>query len=201
MTRASRVLLPLAAVVVFGVAVAVSLWQKPASERAAAPDPLVLAAKALAVGEVANFILYDVPEPAPQIAFTDERGTPKTLADFRGQAVLLNFWATWCVPCKKEMPSLDRLESALGSPAFQVLPLSQDKIAVEKVRAFYDQVNIAALPLYIDQTGASQRAFAVTGLPSTVLIDAEGRVVGRMVGPAEWDSPEAQALLKHFGAR
>ena len=91
--------------------------------------------------------------------------------------------------------------SALGSDTFLVLPLSQDKIAVEKVRAFYGQVNIAALPLYIDQTGASQRSFAVTGLPSTVLIDADGRMVGRMVGPAEWDSAEAQALLKHFAAR
>lgn len=200
MIRALRVL-PVAAAVVVGVAVAVSLWRTPASERATAPDPLVLAAKPLAVGEVANFILYDVPEPAPQIAFTDERGAPQTLADFRGQAVLLNFWATWCVPCKKEMPSLDRLQATLGSDRFLVLPLSQDKIAVEKVRAFYGQVNITALPLYIDQTGASQRAFAVTGLPSTVLIDAEGRMVGRMVGPAEWDSAEAQALLKHFVAR
>ena len=117
---------------------------------------------------------------------------------FRSQVVLLNFWATWCVPCKTEMPSLDRLEAALGSDKFLVLPLSQDRIAVEKVRAFYDQIKITALPLYIDQTGASQRAFAVAGLPSTVLIDAEGRMVGRMVGPAEWDSAEAQALLRHF---
>lgn len=197
MSRAWR-WLPVAGVIAIGVAMAVSLWRAPTPTRTAAPDPRVVAAKPLTVGEVANFILYEVPEPAPQIAFTDEGGSPKTLADFRGQVVLLNFWATWCVPCKTEMPSLDRLEAALGSDKFLVLPLSQDRIAVEKVRAFYDQIKITALPLYIDQTGASQRAFAVAGLPSTVLIDAEGRMVGRMVGPAEWYSAEAQALLRHF---
>jgi thiol-disulfide isomerase/thioredoxin len=198
---ASRALLPALGVGVLGLAAAVWLWWTPAPSRPASPDPLVVAAKPLAVGEVANFILYDVPEPAPEIAFTDERGTARTLRDFRGQAILVNFWATWCGPCKKEMPSLDRLQAALGSDRFQVLPVSQDKIAVDKVRAFYTQQTIADLPLYIDQTGTSQRAFAVTGLPATVLIDGEGRVVGRMVGPAEWDSPEAQALLKHFAAR
>ena len=198
---ASRALLPALGIGVVGLAAAAWLLWTPAAERPANPDPLVVAARSLAVGEVANFILYDVPEPAPEIAFTDERGTARTLRDFRGQAILVNFWATWCGPCKKEMPSLDRLQAVMGSDTFQVLPLSQDKIAVEKVRAFYTQQTIAALALYIDQTGASQRAFAVKGLPATVLIDGEGRVVGRMVGPAEWDSPEAQALLRHFTAR
>ncbi len=184
----------------FGVLTVAWLWT-PAPVRAPAPDPLVAAAKPLVTGEVANFILYDVPEPAPAVTFADERGALRTLADFHGQAVLLNFWATWCVPCKREMPSLDRLEAALGSPAFQVVPLSQDRTMVNKVRAFYDEQSIAALPLYIDQSGASQRAFGITGLPSTILIDADGKVVGRMVGPAEWDSPEAIALLKHFADR
>jgi thiol-disulfide isomerase/thioredoxin len=147
---------------------------------------------------VANFILYDRPEPAPAITFADEAGKAYTLADYNGRVTLVNFWATWCGPCKREMPSLDRLQAALGSERFQVLPISQDKIPVAKVRDFYVEQTLAKLPLVIDQTGNSQRAFGVTGLPATVLLDARGRIVGRMVGPAEWDSPEAIALLKHF---
>lgn len=181
-----------------GVVVAALAFWSIGPELTPTPDPWVEAAKPLVAGQVANFILYDVPGPASAIAFTDEAGRPKSIEDFRGQAVLVNFWATWCVPCKREMPSLDRLQAALGSPEFQVLPLSQDRIAAEKVRAFYTETEISALPLYVDPTGASQRAFLVTGLPATVLIDASGRVVGRMIGPAEWDSPEAIALLRHF---
>lgn len=188
---------------VLGVAAVAYLWMpapQGSSPQAAAPDPLVAAARPLVTGQVANFILYDAPEPAPAITFADETGAQKTLADFRGRTILVNFWATWCVPCKKEMPSLDRLEAAVGTTAVSVVPVSQDKIAVEKVRAFYTDQSIVALPLYIDQSGASQRAFGVNGLPATVLINGEGRIVGRMVGPAEWDSPEAIALLKHFAA-
>jgi len=159
---------------------------------------IIAAARPLVTGQVANFILYPQPEPAPAIAFKAESGVPLTLADFAGRVTLVNFWATWCGPCKREMPSLDRLQAALGSERFQVLPISQDKIAVEKVRDFYFERNLTELPITIDQSGNSQRIFQVTGLPATVLIDAQGRVLGRMVGPAEWDSPEAIALLRHF---
>ena len=179
------------------IAVVAMLWM-PGGDDAPDAGVAVQAAQPLVTGQVANFILYERPEPAPAITFADEAGKPHSLADFRGRVVLVNFWATWCGPCKREMPSLDRLEATLGSERFQVLALSQDKIAVAKVRDFYFEQRIAALPLYIDQTGNSQRAFAATGLPATVLIDGRGRVVGRMVGPAEWDSPEAVALLRHF---
>ncbi len=179
------------------IAVVALLWM-PGGDDAPDTEAAVQTAQPLVTGQVANFILYERPEPAPAITFTDEAGKPHSLADFRGRVVLVNFWATWCLPCKREMPSLDRLEATLGSERFQVLALSQDKIAVSKVRDFYFDQKIADLTLYIDQTGNSQRAFAVTGLPATVLIDTRGRVVGRMVGPAEWDSPEAVALLRHF---
>ena len=179
------------------IAVVALLWM-PSGDDAPDTEAAVQTAQPLVTGQVANFILYERPEPAPAITFTDEAGKPHSLADFRGRVVLVNFWATWCLPCKREMPSLDRLEATLGSERFQVLALSQDKIAVSKVRDFYFDQKIADLTLYIDQTGNSQRAFAVTGLPATVLIDTRGRVVGRMVGPAEWDSPEAVALLRHF---
>jgi thiol-disulfide isomerase/thioredoxin len=178
------------------VAVVAFLWMPEAD----APDAeaTVAAARPLVTGQLANFILYDRPEPAPAITFADEAGKAYTFADYNGRVTLVNFWATWCGPCKREMPSLDRLQAALGSERFQVLPISQDKIPVAKVRDFYVEQTLAKLPLVIDQTGNSQRAFGVTGLPATVLLDARGRIVGRMVGPAEWDSPEAIALLKHF---
>ncbi len=179
------------------IAVVALLWL-PGGDDAPEAGAALEAARPLVTGQVANFILYERPEPAPAITFADEAGKAHSLADFRGRVVLVNFWATWCVPCKREMPSLDRLQATLGSERFQVLALSQDKIAVTKVRDFYFEQSIDDLPLYIDQTGNSQRAFAVTGLPATVLIDTRGRVVGRMVGPAEWDSPEAVALLRHF---
>lgn len=182
------------------IAVVALLWM-PGGDDAPDAGAAVQAAQPLVTGQVANFILYERPEPAPAITFADEAGKPHSLADFRGRVVLVNFWATWCGPCKREMPSLDRLEATLGSERFQVLALSQDKIAVTKVRDFYFEQKIAHLTLYIDQTGNSQRAFAVTGLPATVLIDARGRVVGRMVGPAEWDSAEALALLRYFAER
>jgi thiol-disulfide isomerase/thioredoxin len=199
--RRSVTLGGLAAIAGAAVIAVVALWWMPGGDNAPDAEAAVQAAQPLVTGQVANFILYPQPEPAPAITFADEAGKPHSLADLKGKVVLVNFWATWCGPCKREMPSLDRMAAALGSDRFQVLALSQDKIAVTKVRDFYFEQSIENLPLFIDQTGNSQRAFAVTGLPATVLIDAHGRVIGRMVGPAEWDSPEAIALLRHFVAQ
>jgi thiol-disulfide isomerase/thioredoxin len=196
--KRSVTLAGLAAIAGAAVIAVVALVWMPGGDNGPGSEAAVQAAQPLVTGQVANFILYPQPEPAPAVTFADESGKPHSLADFRGKVVLVNFWATWCGPCKREMPSLDRMAAALGSDRFEVLALSQDKVAVTKVRDFYFEQGIGTLPLFIDQTGNSQRAFAITGLPATLLIDTRGRVIGRMVGPAEWDSPEALALLRHF---
>lgn len=161
-------------------------------------NALVEAAYPLVTGQVQNFILAGAPEPAPALAFQDADGNALSLEDFRGQYVLLNLWATWCGPCKREMPSLDRLQASLGGKNFQVLALSEDRTGINDVYAFFGETGIENLAVYIDETASSSRKFGVSGLPGTILLDPQGNMVGRMIGPAEWDSPEAVALLSHF---
>ena len=128
--------------------------------------------------------------------FVDGGGRNLTLADFRGRVVLLNVWATWCVPCREEMPTLDALLGRLGGPDFHVLPLSIDEGGLEPVRRFYTEIGIRHLDTYLAESVRALAAFAVAGLPTTILIDREGRERGRLVGPAEWDSPDAVAQIQ-----
>lgn len=148
-----------------------------------------------------NFVLHDAPIPAPDVHFTDGDGSPRTLADFRGKLVLLNVWATWCVPCRKEMPTLDRLQAALGGPDFEVVALSIDRGGPEVVKKFYAEVGVRHLAVHVDTTGKAGFALATAGLPTTLLIDAHGQELGRLIGPAEWDAPEMVTFLKSIIAR
>ena len=150
-------------------------------------NDLVPSAYPLLVSEVQNFLLYRGANPAPDVIFVDGRRNERTLAEFRGRYVLLNFWANWCVPCREEMPSLDRLQQRLGSERFHVLALSQDLGGLSAVADFFIEHELEHLAQYADATARTQFAFDVPGLPTTFLIDPEGRIVGRMVGPAEWD--------------
>src|SRR4051812_9058151 len=136
------------------------------------------------------------PKPAPEIGFTDADGRQLSLADFRGKVVLLNFWATWCVPCVEEMPSLDKLQAMLGGPDFKVVALSTDREGLSVVRPFIDKLGVRNLDIYLDQPRAAQRAFGLRGIPTTMLIDREGRERGRLEGMARWDSAEAVALIR-----
>ncbi|WEX79000.1 redoxin family protein [Sinorhizobium numidicum] len=143
-----------------------------------------------------SFVLNDAPKPVPEVQFTDGEGRPRTLADFRGKIVLLNVWATWCLPCRKEMPTLDRLDAALGGHDFEVVALSIDRQGAEAVKTFYAEVGVQRLAVYVDTSGQALSALAALGLPTTILIDAEGRELGRLMGPAEWDAPDMVAFLK-----
>lgn len=134
----------------------------------------------------------------PEIRFTDAADKPLTLADFKGRVVLLNFWATWCAPCVEEMPSLDRLQAAKGSPDFAVVALALDRQGRPLVEPFLEKLAVKSLPMYIDASSASMRAFNLRGLPTTILLDREGRELGRLEGAAKWDSPEAAAFIAHF---
>ena len=143
-----------------------------------------------------NFVIHDAPKPLPELAFTDGTGAARTLAEFKGKVVLLNVWATWCIPCRKEMPTLDRLQAKLGGPGFEVVALSIDRGGIARVKEFYTEIGISNLAIYVDTSGRAASEFGIFGLPGTLLLDREGREIGRLIGPAEWDSPEMMTFLK-----
>ena len=136
------------------------------------------------------------PQPLPEIRFQDGDGKPYTLSDFRGKVVLLNVWATWCAPCRKEMPALDRLQQKLGGPAFEVVALSINSGGAAIVRQFYDDIGIRSLALYVDPSMEASGKLHTIGIPTTLLLDREGRERRRKIGPAEWDSPEIIESLR-----
>jgi thiol-disulfide isomerase/thioredoxin len=160
---------------------------------AAALDPLV-------GGEVAAFQLAREPEKLSGLAFTGTDGKPKTLAAFGGKVALVNLWATWCGPCRKEMPALDRLQAALGGDDFAVVPISIDIGDPERPKAFLEQIGVKNLPLYTDRTtkifeDVKARGLAI-GLPVTFLLDRNGCRLGHINGPAEWDSEDGRRLIE-----
>lgn len=148
-----------------------------------------------------NFVLGDAPEPVPALQFTDDAGRPQTLDMFRGKVVLLNVWATWCLPCRKEMPTLDRLQAMLGGSDFEVVALSIDRGGPEAVKKFYAEIGIQHLATRVDATSQAGFALVSFGLPTTLLVDPQGRELGRLVGPAEWDAPDMIAFLQSIIAR
>ncbi len=123
-----------------------------------------------------NFIIHDAPKPIAAIQFEDADGRPRSLTDFRGKVVLLNIWATWCVPCRKEMPTLDRLQAKLGGSDFEVVALSIDR-RMDAVRKFFAEVGIQKLAMYLDSSAKAIRELGAVGLPTTLLVDREGREV------------------------
>ena len=135
--------------------------------------------------------LHDTPQSIENINFQDETGQSLQLSDWRGKIVLLNVWATWCGPCREEMPTLDRLQEKLGGDQFDVLALSIDRGGVGIVRDFYDEIGLQHLQIWIDPTTKASRAMKVFGLPTTLLIGPDGKELGRKIGPAEWDAPNA----------
>ncbi|HRO15295.1 MAG TPA: TlpA disulfide reductase family protein [Paracoccus sp. (in: a-proteobacteria)] len=139
-------------------------------------------------------------KPAPDIAFTDLDGGSHTLADYRGRALLVNFWATWCAPCREEMPSLDALQKQMGDDDFAVLTIAAGRNPAPAIRKFFDEEGITALPALTDPQMALARAFGVLAMPVSVLIDAEGNEVARMSGDADWASPAAVALIEQLKA-
>ena len=150
----------------------------------------------LAKGTLEKFQLVKPPKPLPDLAFSDSDDKPLKLADYRGKAVLLNFWATWCGPCVKEMPSLDKLQAEMGKDKFVILPLSLDGPSRPKVAPFYRDKKLTNLGIYFDKGRKVMQALDISILPTSLLIDREGRELGRLEGEADWDKPEALALVK-----
>ncbi len=158
-----------------------------------------------AKGEVAAINIAKGPLKVPDLAFQDAAGKPLTLENWRGRTVLLNLWATWCVPCRKEMPSLDALEQKLGGPHFEVVTVNIDTRDLEKPKTWLKDVGISKLNYYADPAAktfqdlkAVGRAF---GMPTTLLISPEGCEIGTIAGPAEWASDDAIKLIEAALAR
>lgn len=146
-----------------------------------------------------RFSLLETPKPVPDAAFQTRDGESVRLADFKGQVVLLNFWATWCAPCIEEMPTLDALEADMGSPAFTVMAVSEDKGGQETVEPFLrDKLNLETLDIYLDPEGDLGRAFELRGMPTTYLIAADGRIVGLLKGGLDWNSPAVKKLIRYY---
>jgi thiol-disulfide isomerase/thioredoxin len=141
-----------------------------------------------------NFIIHEAPKTVAAIQFEDANGRARSLSDFAGKIVLLNIWATWCTPCRKEMPALDRLQTALGGIDFEVVALSIDR-RMDAVRKFFAEVGIQRLAMYLDSSAKATRQLGAVGLPTTLLIDREGREIARLIGPAEWDAPDIAAFI------
>src|ERR1700704_3561497 len=153
----------------------------------------------LAHGEVAALTMATVPLQLPDLAFEDANGKPKKLSDWRGRTVLVNLWATWCVPCRKEMPALESLQTRLGGPNFEVVAVNIDTRDPEKPRNFLKEANLTRLGYFTDQKAkvfqdlkAIGRAL---GMPTSVLVDGQGCEIGTIAGPAEWGSDDAVKLI------
>jgi thiol-disulfide isomerase/thioredoxin len=150
-------------------------------------------------GEVAAVGVVKASKPLPPLAFKDASGTEKSLADWRGRTVLLNLWATWCVPCRKEMPALDALQARLGGPDFDVVAVNIDTRDADKPKAWLKETGIGKLGYYADNSAkvfqdlkAAGKAF---GMPTTLLVDPNGCELAALAGPAEWASDDALKLV------
>src|SRR5690242_15275696 len=154
----------------------------------------------LAHGEVAALTMATTPLKLPDLAFDDADGKPRKLSDWRGRTVLVNLWATWCVPCRREMPALDALQAKLGGPDFEVVAVNIDTRDPDKPKAWLKDVGIQKLSYYADSQAkvfqdlkAIGKAF---GMPTTLLVDPNGCGLGALAGPAEWASDDAVRLIE-----
>ncbi|HEY7748291.1 MAG TPA: TlpA disulfide reductase family protein [Aestuariivirgaceae bacterium] len=149
----------------------------------------------LAKGALTAFVVKDDRRQMPELSFHDGAGKQRSLADWRGKVVLLNLWASWCAPCRKEMPSLAAVQRRFGSGDFEVVAVSLDRDGAKAAQKFLEETQSRTLRLYVDPSAKLLETITALGLPATVLIDRRGREIGRLLGPADWTSPEALQLI------
>jgi thiol-disulfide isomerase/thioredoxin len=196
------ILLSLAGLVFAGAGAFVLTGQSTATDAGPCRQASAITArlKPLARGEVAAFQVASSPKPLPELAFSRPDGEAGGLADFRGRTVLLNLWATWCAPCRKEMPALDALQGELGGDRFEVVAVNIDTRNLERPRQWLAENGITRLAYHADPKTATfqtlRAAGKAIGMPTTILVDAEGCELGVLHGAAEWNSEDARALIR-----
>lgn len=206
-SKASLGLLSLLLLAVAGGLVYALAMPKPQADAGTCKADAALAARldALARGEVAAVQVEKRPKPIPALAFKDADGKAVTMADFAGRTVLVNLWATWCVPCRKEMPALDQLQAKLGGGDFQVVAINIDTRNLDKPKAWLTDNGIHKLGYYADPEAkvfqALKEAGKAFGMPTTVVVDRNGCMLASLAGPAEWASDDAVSLIKAAMAR
>ena len=156
----------------------------------------VAALKAARTGDMTKLVIHAAPRDRVERAFKDMDGEERTLAEYEGKIVVLNFWATWCPPCRAEMPSFDRLAAEVADQEIAVVALSTDRFDIARVAAFFEEIEMKTLPVLQDKGGRLAREAAVMGLPVTLILDRQGREIARLQGEAEWDSPAVRAILE-----
>jgi thiol-disulfide isomerase/thioredoxin len=156
-------------------------------------NPVAADVAALRDGDMKKLMLLEEPVAVPEAVLLDAEDGEHALADYKGKWVVLNFWATWCAPCRREMPSLERLQAAM--PDLAVVPVATGRNAVEGIKRFFEEAGVKTLPILRDPQSDLAHAMGVMGLPVTVIINPEGEEVARLIGDAEWDSDSAKAVL------
>jgi thiol-disulfide isomerase/thioredoxin len=134
-------------------------------------------------------------KPVPDITVSSLTNAPLKLSDLKGKVVLLNFWATWCPPCREEIPSMMKLNSAMAGKPFQMVAISIDEGGVPEIESFFKASGFS-LPTYTDPGGTAQKIYGVTGVPETFVIDKNGLLVKKVIGPLAWDAPQNISYLE-----
>ena len=170
--------------------------QKAITQSGKPETPAKTGLAAYSKGAMTTFVARAKPQKLPEFTFVRGDGSETSLEEWRGKVVLLNLWATWCGPCRKEMPDLDRLKADLGGDDFDLVALSIDRTGLDKPRKFLEEIGVKNLKLYNNSSGKLAASLKAFGMPTTLLLNREGEEIGRLVGPAEWGSQDAVDLVK-----
>lgn len=188
----------LAGLIIIALALVASRPKPGPAAQAALDAPATAAAEA---PEATPIVIHETPRPLPTTVFKDAADADQTLANFAGKVLVVNFWATWCAPCVKEMPTLDALQAKLGGPTFQVLAISQDRAGAGVAKPFADKNEWKNLAFYIEVAGKFARDAKLRGLPTSLIVDKSGQEVGRVEGDLDWDSPVVEKILRDLIAK